>query len=295
MKTQNCSPISALWPDSRPSLFVFASHQGLHGDSVFSVASQFQSGVVSSAMEGASGRSVFFSSSNRPRSVDDHSARQVRVRLCPQFAFYTFKTMEMTGLLVFKCKMQSGTCLCSAVAHSVCLCHFQCFKHHILFKQNFILQPSCVTWSEDVSTNKELQGNAGPEKQEVVSSLARWYLFQCQSYSWHGFYSQAAARPEWRKSSSWSAISPAVRTGFGTKPEAKGHAGFFGHTDCPASVPFTWGGLWQTVGEWKKMTQQARMYNYLLDHLHLWWRTACFYSHYRYCPPAIKPVVPTAA
>ncbi|XP_075874070.1 oxidation resistance protein 1 isoform X1 [Nelusetta ayraudi] len=49
---------------------------GLQGDTVFSVASQFHSGGVSSAMEGASGRSVFFSSSNRPSSSDDHSARQ---------------------------------------------------------------------------------------------------------------------------------------------------------------------------------------------------------------------------
>lgn len=158
---------------------------------MFSVASQFQSGSgggVSSAMEGASGRSVFLSSSNRPLSADDHSARQVRDQLCPRFAFYTFKTMEMASLLVFKRKMQSETCLCSAVADSAsalpCVSvASSVLKHNIMSKGNFILQPSCVTWSEDVSTNKELQGNAGPEKQEVVSPLARWYLFQCQSYS----------------------------------------------------------------------------------------------------------------
>lgn len=180
---------------------------------------------------------------------------------------------------------------------AVCLCHFQCLKHHILLKQNSILQPSCVTWSEDVSANKELQGNAGPEKQEVVSPPARWYLFQCQSYSWHGFYSEAAARPEWGKSSSRSAISPAARTGFGTDPEAgsQSDSGFIGHTDRPASVPFTWGRLWQTVGEWKKMTQHVRMCNYFLDHLNLWWKTACFVFTPLLLSTAPKPVVPTAA
>lgn len=221
MKSQieNRSPNSSVWSDWSRCSFVFILHQGLQGDTVFSVASQFHSGGVSSAMEGASGRSVFFSSSNRPSSSDDHSARQVRDcskwpddTSCMLSLHFTHLKQWNSMLLVFKREMQSETCLCWAVADQCvvgnpptclsfravvcpCDCHFQPFKHHILLKQNSILQPSCVTWSEDVSTNKGLQGNAGPEKQEVVSPVARWYLFQCQSYSWYGFYSEAAARP----------------------------------------------------------------------------------------------------
>lgn len=38
-------------------------------------------------------------------------------------------------------------------------------------KKATLLQPSCVTWSEDVSTNKEQSGKTDQEKEEVVTPV----------------------------------------------------------------------------------------------------------------------------
>lgn len=99
-------------------------HQVHHGDTVFSVASQFNGGAASSAMEGASSHSISLVSSNKPSSSASLTPREVRARYQRQmhayFIFHLFEVMELTMLSLFKCQMQSESCLRLAAAGGVC-------------------------------------------------------------------------------------------------------------------------------------------------------------------------------